>query len=336
MIEIQEKLIALIKEKTKQEDNIGNVLADTLSISIDAAYRRSRGETLLTIDEVSKLCRTFNISFDALSKIGEGSVTFDYSSIKNYDFSLEGYLSDLLEAFTKLDQTTSPEIILTANNLSIFQLLNFPHLVRFRLYFWAKTHLQVPEYQNVLFEHEKITDNAYKIGWEILQHYNKIPSTECYDFNFLKGLLRHIHYYASAHYFKDPNYAFRLIDEVSMMAEHIKDQSSIGRKFVYRKEKPPLEGNEYNVYINDTVNSENTFYYSSKETEGIYLAHNYMNYIHTNDKQYTEETKSILNKQLANSSLISRVNQKERNMFFHKINIHIDQFRKKIEAEFLI
>ena len=264
------------------------------------------------------------------------TVTFEYSSTKSYDFSLEGYLADLLEAFKKLEQTTNPEIILTANNLSIFQLLNFPHLVRFRLYFWAKTHLQVPEYQNVLFEHEKITENAYNIGWEILQHYNRIPTTECYDPNFLKGLLRHIHYYASAHYFKDPNYAYRLIDEVKMMADHIKEQAKIGQKFVFRKENPPAEGDNFKVYVNDTVNSENTFYYTSEEAEGIYLAHNYMNYLHTNDKNYTKETKEILDKQLANSSLISKVNQKQRNMFFHKIDLHIDQFRKKIEAEFLI
>lgn len=336
MKDIQSTLIAIVKEKSKKIDSIGHVLSETLNISLDAAYRRSRGETLLTIDEVEKLCRVFHISFDSICKSDSGTVTFEYSSISNYDFSLEGYLADLLEAFKKLEQTTNPEIILTANNLSIFQLLNFPHLVRFRLYFWAKTHLQVPEYQNVLFEHEKVTENAYKIGWEILQRYNRIPSTECYDFNFLKGLLRHIHYYASAHYFKDASYAFRLLDEVKMMADHIKEQASIGQKFVFRKETPPAEGNNYNVYVNDTVNSENTFYYSSEETEGIYLAHNYMNYIHTNDKQYTEETKSILKKQLANSSLISNVNQKQRNMFFHKINASIEQFRKKIEAEFLI
>lgn len=336
MKDIQASLIARIKEKTKHQESIGNVLSQSLSISIDAAYRRSRGETLLTIDEVGKLCRLFNISFDELNNSGNDTVTFGYSSTKNYDFSLEGYLSDLLDAFKRLEETTNPKVILTANNLSIFQLMNFPHLVRFRLYFWAKTHLQVPEYQNVLFEHEKITDNAYNIGWEILQRYNRIPTTECYDLNFLKGLLRHIHYYASAHYFKSPEYAFRLIDEVKMMADHIKEQSSIGKKFVYKKETPPAQGNDYNVYINDTVNSENTFYYHSEEAEGIYVAHNYMNYLHTNDPQYTEETKSILQKQLANSSLISKVNQKQRNTFFHKIEISIDQFRKKVEAEFLI
>lgn len=336
MKDIQTTLISIVKAKSKHIDNIGQVLSDVLSISLDAAYRRSRVETLLTIEEVRKLCNTFNISFDALCQKEGDTVTFEYSSTDSYDFSLEGYLSGLLGAFKKLEQTTNPEIILTANNLSVFQLLNFPHLVRFRLYFWAKTHLQVPEYENVLFENEKITDNAYNIGWEILQHYNRIPTTECYDLNFLKGLLRHIHYYASAHYFKDPGYAFRLIDEVKMMADHIKEQANIGQKFVFRKETPPTQGNDYTVYVNDTVNSENTFYYRSEEAEGIYLAHNYMNYLHTSDQQYTEETKSILQKQLANSSLISKVNQKQRNTFFHKIDASIDQFRKKVEAEFLI
>ena len=335
MKDIQSTLISIVKEKSKHIDSIGHVLAEVLSISLDAAYRRSRGETLLTIGEVQKLCSKFSISFDSLCQQESETVTFQYSSINNYDFSLEGYLEDLLGAVKALSQTTRPEILLTANNLSIFQLLNFPHLIRFRLYFWAKTHLQIPEYQNVLFEHERVTENAFKIGREILQHYNKIPSTECYDLNFIKGLLRHIHYYASAHFFKDPNYAFRLIDEVKMMADHIKDQATIGKKYIYR-ESPPVDGNDFYVYVNDTVNSENTFYYSSEETEGIYLAHNYMNHLHTNDKKYTEETKSILKKQLANSSLISKINQKQRNMFFYKIDANIELFRKKVEADLII
>jgi hypothetical protein len=43
--------------------------------------------------------------------------------------------------------------------------------------------------------------------------------------------------------------------------------------------------------------------------------------------------KQILDKQLANSSLISEVNEKERNNYFFEFEKMILSFRKKIEAD---
>ncbi|MGM0479767.1 MAG: hypothetical protein ACQERC_11140 [Bacteroidota bacterium] len=330
--DVQTTLLSIIKQKIPKDDTIGNVLAELLNISIDAAYRRNRNETPFTIHEVSKICRHFNISFDNLSAVKENQVLFEYSPLYNYDFSFDTYLDGLLAALKNLGNCTQPSITLTANNIALFQLLNFPHLMRFRLYFWAKTHLQIQEYQNELFQEEKLTDHAYSVGYEILQRYVKIPTVECYDPEFLKGFMRQIQYYSSAHLFKDPEYPLQLMDEIKMMADHIKEQAVLGKKFIYRQQ-PPAGGNEYDLYLNDTINADNTFYYSSKEQEGIYLVHNHLNFLHTSNPTYVDESKSILDKQLANSSLISKINEKERNSFFHKLDKTIALFRNKIESD---
>ena len=330
--DIQTTLLNIVKQKIAKDDNIGNVLSELLNISVDAAYRRNRNETPFTINEVKKICKHFNISFDNLSEVKENQVLFEYSPLYNYDFSFDSYLDGLLAALKKLGDCTNPSITLTANNIPLFQLLNFPHLTRFRLFFWAKTHLQIEEYQNELFQEEKLTEHAYSVGYEILQRYVKIPTVECYDPEFLKGFMRQILYYSNAHLFKDPNYPLQLMDEIKMMADHMKEQATLGKKFIYRQQ-PPFDGNEYDVYLNDTINADNTFYYTSKEQDGIYLVHNHLNFLHTSNPTYVKESKSILDKQLANSSLISKVNEKERNSFFHRLDNTISVFRKKIEAD---
>jgi len=332
--DIQTTLLSIVKQKIAKDDNIGNVLSELLNISIDAAYRRNRNDTPFTIYEVKKICKHFNISFDNLSEVKENQVLFDYSPLYNYDFSFDTYLDGLLAALKELGSCTNPSITLTANNIALFQLLNFPHLTRFRLYFWAKTHLQIEEYQNELFQEEKLTEHAYSVGYEILQRYVKIPTIECYDPEFLKGFMRQIQYYSSAHLFKDPEYPLQLMDEIKMMADHIKEQAILGKKFIYRQQ-PPADGNDYDLYLNDTINADNTFYYSSKEQNGIYLVHNHLNFLHTSKPTYVKESKSILDKQLANPSLISKINEKERNAFFHKLDKTIEQFRNKIESDLI-
>jgi hypothetical protein len=58
-----------------------------------------------------------------------------------------------------------------------------------------------------------------------------------------------------------------------------------------------------------------------------------MNYLQTIDKKYVLDSKQIIDKQLANSSLISEVNEKERNNYFFEFEKMILSFRKKIEAD---
>lgn len=43
-----------------------DVVAELLNMSLDAVYRRIRGEVELSVTELSILCSRFNVSFDEL------------------------------------------------------------------------------------------------------------------------------------------------------------------------------------------------------------------------------------------------------------------------------
>ena len=332
--DIQNTLFDLVKQRIAGEDTIGNALADILSISSDAVYRRYRGDTALTINEIKKICLHYNISFDALCAMEAGNVTFTYPPLNTYDFSLETYLEGILQAFEKLKKQTDPQLIISVNNTPFFQLLNFPQLVRFKLYFWAKTHLMIPAYQNEKFKHEKTSDRAFELGRDILQIYNSIPSQEIYDPQLLQGFMRQIVYYCQAHQFEDPEYALFLCDRLKMMSSHLKEQAALGKKFIFGTQAPAF-GNDFAMYNNEIVNTDASFYFSTAELKGVYLTHNVMNYLQTNNQGYVEDTKQILDKQIANSSIISVVNEKERNNYFHELDRSIENARKKIEAGLL-
>ena len=311
---------------------MGYVLSDVLHVSQDAAYRRLRGETALTIFEVQKICKAFDISFDALIEQKAGNVVFGYTPLNAFDFSLESYLEGILESFRRLKSLEDPRIILTINNVHFFQLINVPQLLRFRLFFWAKTHLQIPEYQNMLFRHEKITERAFELGHNIVAAYNSIPSVEIFDPELMRGFMRQILYYFKSNMFEDPSYALFLCDRAIMFSQHLKAQADCGKKFIYGTQAPE-QGNQFEMYLNETINSDAAFYYESKDKKGLYVTHNIMNYLQTTDEQYVSDTKQVLDKQLANSSLISVVNEKERNNYFFEFEKTINMFRKKIEAD---
>lgn len=328
---LQKKLFGLIKTQLNPEESLGFIVSELLSISMDAAYRRLRLETPLTIQETQKLCVHFNLSFDKLIALSEGNVLFDYTPLELYDFSLENYLEGILQGLTRLKALKEPQAYLTINNVHFFQALNFPQLIRFRLYFWAQIHLMIPSFQNTKFKHEKISVRAFDLGRQILQSYNQIETVEILDMDLMKGFMRQIVYYLEMQMFDDPSYAVFLIDRVEAFLEHYQNQISIGKKYIFGTE-PPAQGNLLKVYVNDTINTDATFLYGNQEMNGVYLTHNIMSYLHTFDKSYVKDTKSIFDRQISNSSMISEINVKQRNQYFNELGVMVSEFKNQVET----
>ena len=89
---IQDLMFEQIKVRLPKGISLGNSVSEILSISPDAAYRRYRGETPVTMSEASKLCNHFDLSFDALAQLGDGKVMFSYPPLNTFDFELRDLL----------------------------------------------------------------------------------------------------------------------------------------------------------------------------------------------------------------------------------------------------
>ena len=63
--ELQTRLLEQISNKYQRKSEAVDILSNLLSIGKDAVYRRLRGDTLLTPDEIGQLAKAFDISLDA-------------------------------------------------------------------------------------------------------------------------------------------------------------------------------------------------------------------------------------------------------------------------------
>lgn len=66
---LQQKLFAEIKRKAVNTSSVVDEIAGLLQISTGSAYRRLRGEKVISIDELYKLCTYYKISLDGLLNI---------------------------------------------------------------------------------------------------------------------------------------------------------------------------------------------------------------------------------------------------------------------------
>jgi len=330
-LDIQQRLLESIKQALPKGEKIAQVMMDCLNISQDAVYRRLRGEVPLTIFETKILCEKYNISFDEFGTFRKGQVTFAYSPMNRVDINLEHFLTGLRDSMRIVKNLEDPVMYMSINDTPIFQLFNLPHLTRFKFFYWAKTYLKNPVYVDAKFKREKIDKRVLQIGIEAHNIYNSITSHEIYGPELLRGTLRQIQYYFDSQLFEDPSYALELIDNLLELSAHLQKQADIGHKFA-RGNEPITSGNEYNLYINETIITDQTYLIKWKDGKAVYFTHNIMNYLVTQDPFYANETEFVLGNLMNNSSPISVVNAKDRLRFFGSLDRTIMNFRKHVEA----
>ncbi len=329
-LDIQEALLKKVEMQLPAGTKMVEALMDVLNVSQDAAYRRMSGKVALTIFETQILLDTYELSLGNLGTYKKDKIIFDYRPLSRINFNFESYLTGLRDSLREIKQLKNPELTISINETPVFQLFNFPHLTRFKFFFWAKSYLQIPEYVNAKFKREKIDKRVLSIGIEAHNLYNSFPSTEMYCSETLRGVLRQIDYYFESGVFEDNSYALELLDNLTGLSKHIERQAEIGHKFAANNEPNDAEQTTFKMYFLDTYLPDNTYFVTHEQGALTYFSHNIMNFIMTQNPEYNSDTKMILDRLLNNSVQISETGHKERAKFFNALEKAIDQLRKKI------
>lgn len=331
--DIQQTILDTIKRRLPEGRKLSEAIQDDLHVSSDAAYRRIRGDVALTIYETKILSEKYNISFDNIGEFKKDKVIFNYKPLKSIEFNFESYLTNLRDSLREIKKVNNPHIYISVNDTPMLQLFNFPHLTRFKFFFWAKSYLSIERYQDVKLAYEKIDPKILQIGIEAHNIYNSIPTSELFCPEALRGVLRQIEYYFDADMFESTDYVMALLNNLLELSNHLKHQAEVGHKFVYGNEPNTSPNTKFDMYYNDTYLPDNTYYIEHDEGAHTFFTHNIMNTITTSDPTYNKDTKMILDRLIDNSTLISVTSVKERNKFFASLNRTINNFKKRIELE---
>lgn len=330
-MDIQNRLLEQLKAKLPPDTSLGKVLMDELDLSRDSAYRRARGETALKPEEIQLLCRKFDLSIDKIIGVTGKSVTFQYNPIQRSEFSFETYLTGIMDGYKRMASQRSQELFMSNLDLIIFQLLNSPSLIRFKLLYFAKCYLKIPSLDNVKY---------YK-GWkgeikdeqlqQMLHFYTRIKTTEVIGFDAGKGIIREIVSFYELGYFETPEDALYLIDELSELFAHIKAQAEIGRKFIKGQPVITDEGN-FSLYLHQTYIQDNTIISETNAYRMLYITHNMLNYLFTIDQDYVNKSFAVFQSMLKSCTKISEDNPRQRNAYFESLQQFISKAKLRIDG----
>lgn len=330
---VQQEFITRLKETLPANKSLVDELSDILKVSNDSAYRRIRGETALTIDEVSRLCAHYRIPFDhfAQGESGKSSVTFQYNHLSSDFVRFEEYLSGITAHMDAIRKTDPKEIIWCAEDVPIFHHFRFPKLAAFKLFYWSKSILNAPEYEEHKFNPNLMPVTATEKVKKIYELYTKIPSIEIWTEDTLNSTLKQVEYYSESGLFASIQDAKDIVDEIEAMIKSLERQVAKGVKF--SGEAPAAGDNvEFKLYYSDLMVGTNTILITAGSSKVCYLSINTFNSMATTNPGFHDENDRWVRNIMRKSMLLSGVSEKQRMKFFKLLYDKIALTRAKIEA----
>jgi BetR domain len=312
---LQQRFLNSLKDLIPARYTLVDELAEVLNISTDSAYRRLRGETALSIDEIAKLCEKYKLSFDAFLQSGAGSVTFQYTQLSLRE-SFRMYLQNIHNTLQMLAQTPNAQIIYAADDIPILHQFHYPEHAAFKMFYWMQSVLQEPTLIGKKFSREAIGEDLLDLSKQIYDLYCKIPSIEIWTDESAGSTLKQIAYYWEAGLFASTQEAKLVCEQFLEMLDLIQRQAEQGSK--------DAQSANYQVYQSEIQVGNNCILVRANDQRITFVRHQTFNIMHTYQPSFCADTEVFLQNMIKKSILISGVSEKQRYQFFR-------QFKQKME-----
>lgn len=328
-ISTQQTLLDTIKSLLPSNNSLAVVLSTILDISIDSAYRRIRCETAFTIDEIVNICNHFQISFDSFIGNKKGLVTFKYASLEEDVNGFKPYLEGLHKDLLRIRSVAESKIIYACQDIPIFHDFNFPELAAFKMYYWMKSIMNVPELQDKTFGIDQIPEEYFTLGRKIYNVYASIPSIEIWTETTIISTLKQVEFIFESGNFLAKEDALTVCNAIRTMLEKVREQAEKGNKIIDGKS----DGGSYQVYLSEIEIANNCVHVNMGDVNAVYLGHLTFNTMTTTDNQYSAKTHNWFDVIIRKSTLISGVSEKHRYQYFRKLFNKLDALEQKINLE---
>lgn len=324
--EMQEVFIKHLKQVVPANVSLVDDIADILNISNDSAYRRLRNETELSLDETYKICKHYRISVDSVFSNNGDSVTCNYIKLTDSADNFESYLNSLLTQLLRLQKSEEAKIVYAAEEIPIFHSFYSKELAAFKLFYWQRSVLNIPEYQTKKFDWDSIPEKQLQIAKAIHQTYLEVPSIEIWTDETIQTTIKQIEYYFESGAFKEKEDTITVLLELKKMMQAIQ-----GYAEHENKNKSSNVATPFSLYNSDLVIGTNCIHINVGGIVFSYISFNTLNSLTTGNKQFCEEIEHWIKNLIKKSTLISGIAEKQRFQFFSKAYKAIDQCIERVK-----
>lgn len=328
-MEVQTNLFDILEARYPKRSDLIPELCELLNLGQDAIYRRMRGDTVTTPDEIAKICRHYKISLDALIHNDTSSVFFEFSAFRDPIQSVDQYINKLKETFHKVQSIPNGKIYYASSEIPVFYYAFYPDLLLFKLYVWGQTIWDIEEFKDKPFSLDLISKAVRQQALELVRQYIKMDTIELWSQKIAENTLNQILYHAEIGGFKHKEESLKLCEDLAQVIRHFQEMAKAERKFMPGQ---PEASGHFALYHNEMIYTNNTIFFHSEHLKTLFTTFANPNFLQTTDTLICDYSEQWFQELIKKSAPLSGNVEKARNKYFQSIHHSIKRTKLKIEA----
>lgn len=316
---IQVDFFKYISKRKSKEETLSTVM-DTLHIQKGAAYKRINGTTLLSAEEMVKICNKFGFSLDTVTG-SDQFMSFEHPFLgeeSSIDF-LDRYAFYLKPL---MDSSSESTLTYMANELPIFYYFSHRYIFNFLLAVW--NHLHWDEAQLNIKENVSIEPQLENLRNEVSTYYDSHPVTEIWNSNMLSNLYQQILFAITIRAFENKRFVYSLIKDIEKLLSRLHELAGSGMKSGQQE-------SNIKIYLNEFGNYQNLALYKSEKLSVTFVGFDMPHFVVSYNQKFQEYSTSWIDKIKKRSILISSEGYQFRELFFLKMNKDFEYFKNRVD-----
>jgi hypothetical protein len=294
-----------------------------LNMSEASIYNKLNERSKFSIEELLIICQKTNLSLDTLiqnQNTKNSYVPFYADGLKYKPRNYSDYISNIISYYSKIRTFKDVHGYFLANEVPMFHLLSFPHLMYLKLYMWNRINWQMEGVN------KSYCFDDFKKDIELIQNisilkelFNSFPDTEIWNPYMLDNTL------AQYLYLKDIN-AIKNNDDHYNIKKEFYDLIDYLEELTIKGKKPSNNRNavmECNIFINEINLGSEVILVKSEQYSLLFQQIDVPNYMRTTDERMVKNQFQFFENIRKISTFITNAGEKERLTFFEKLRSQV-------------
>lgn len=304
-------------------------IGDQLHVGRDAVYRRLRGETPLTGEEMIALARLYNICLDPVN-------TSDIPKMHYPDGAVEitseaEYFRDVLMRSEMMAALDDVRVDYATPELPLFYELNTPVLLAYKTYVYGLTTWNFSKWKDVPFRPELIDPEVQQIANRLQRVLYSFPARELWSAGILDITLREIEHGVQVGYLIDDAMVGEMFRELEETIKHMESMTRIGKRFP-PGERPAADSPDFRVYHNEMTNTNNVILIRSPQQSVVYTTFVNPNYLFSSDARVINQMQTWFDNLVASSNVLSADTGKYAVTYFKGLRKKVADTKNRIQV----
>lgn len=292
-----------LEQRFSKRGKMVSAICEALSLGRDATYRRLRGDTALTAEEMLTLSRKFGIPLDDLEAYPDNQQQIDYPNGLNQVTSELDYYQRLEKQSLEILQLPGLQIDYASPELPFYYEFFTPTLLAFKTYVYGLTSWNFEKWKNTDFRPELIDPKVFEITERLMPLLFKIPGRDLWSVGILDITLRQIEHSVKIGQLNDPDLIAKMFEEIELTIQHMDRMATSKKKFPPNREAQE-DDPDFSVYHNELTNTNNVLIIKSPYQSYVFSTFVNPNYIISTDTRIQNQMETWFDNMLASSNVL--------------------------------